>query len=451
MSDRDRADEVYAELLTRQGEQWVQPRVERTKRALDLLGDPQRAYRVVHLTGTNGKTSTARIVQSLLQTMGLRTALFTSPHLARFTERIVIDGEPVKDAAIADAWEEIAPIVRIVDDELKAAGDAPLTFFELLTVLAFVVAADAPVDVLVLEVGMGGSWDSTNAADGDVAVITPIDIDHADRLGGTIGEIAGVKAGIIKPGAIAVSAAQSPEAARALRARADLQGARLVTAGTDFGVEEATPAVGGQLVRLRSLAGAHAPVFLPLHGVHQAENAALAVAAVEALVGGGDLPLTGDVLEQGLAEVLSPGRLQLVGNAPTIVVDAAHNPHGARALAAALPVAFGERDWALVLGVLSDKDAAGIADALVPLATAVYVTTPDSDRAGDPDALADLVEERGGTAIVAPELDDALEQARVWAAADAENRGVVVAGSVVLAGEAIGLARRSGWLGEVVR
>ena len=218
MKDEARADAVYAALLTRQGEQWVQPRVERTRRVLELLDDPQRTYRVVHVTGTNGKTSTSRIIESLVRAHGLRTGLFTSPHLARFTERIMIDGEPIADAAVADAWDEIAPLVDLVDKELSAAGDVPLTFFELLTVLAFVAFADAPVDVAVIEVGMGGAWDSTNTADGDVAVFAPIDIDHADRLGDTIGEIATVKAGIIKRGAAAVSAPQVPEAESVLRA-----------------------------------------------------------------------------------------------------------------------------------------------------------------------------------------------------------------------------------------
>ena len=220
MSDRTRADAVYAALLTRQGEQWVQPRVERTRRVLELLGDPQSTYRVIHVTGTNGKTSTARIAESIVRAHGLRTGLFTIPHLERCTERVMIDGEPIDDALIADAWDEITPFVDLVDGELAATGDAPLTFFELLTVLAFVAFADAPVDVAVIEVGMGGSWDSTNTADGDVAVFAPIDLDHADKLGETVAEIATVKSGIIKPGAAAVSAEQAPEALAVLQAAA---------------------------------------------------------------------------------------------------------------------------------------------------------------------------------------------------------------------------------------
>ena len=236
MNDAGRADAVYSALLTRQGEAWVQPRVERTRRVLELLGDPQHSYRVVHVTGTNGKTSTSRMIESIVRAHGLRTGLFTSPHLQRFTERIMIDGAPIADGAVADAWDDIAPIVDLVDAELTAAGDAPLTFFELLTVLAFAAFADAPIDVAVVEVGMGGSWDSTNAADGDVAVLTPIDIDHADRLGNTVAEIASVKAGIIKADAAVVSARQRPEAVAAIRTQAVAQNATVAFEGTEFAV-----------------------------------------------------------------------------------------------------------------------------------------------------------------------------------------------------------------------
>ncbi|HAN23324.1 MAG TPA: dihydrofolate synthase, partial [Microbacterium ginsengisoli] len=256
--DTARADAVYAALLQRQGEQWVQPRIERTRRVLEYLDDPQRTYRVVHVTGTNGKTSTSRIAESLLRSLGLRTGLFTSPHLERFTERIMIDGEPIADAHVADAWEEIAPFVDLVDAELQAAGDARLTFFELLTVLAFVAFADAPVDVAVIEVGMGGSWDSTNTADGDVAVIAPVGLDHADRLGSTVEAIAEVKAGIIKPGAAVVSAAQTPGVAAVLRAAAERHGATISFADEEFAVTAASLAVGGQVVTVRGLAGTYA-------------------------------------------------------------------------------------------------------------------------------------------------------------------------------------------------
>lgn len=444
MTDQARADAVYAALLQRQGEQWVQPRVERTRRVLELLDDPQRTYRVVHVTGTNGKTSTSRMIETMVRAHGLRTGLFTSPHLERFTERIMIDGEPIADAAVADAWSEIEPFVDLVDAELTSAGDAPLTFFELLTVLAFVAFADAPVDVAVVEVGMGGSWDSTNTADGDVAVIAPIDLDHADRLGDTIGEIAEVKAGIIKPGAVAVSAAQHPDAAAALRARASDVGAALAFAGADFALESHSLAVGGQQVTVRGRIGSYTELYLPLYGTHQAENAALAIAAVEALLGSDDRPLHADVVGDGLGIVTSPGRLQLLGVAPTVLVDSAHNPHGARALVAALGESFDFDEWGVVLGVLADKDAAGIVDALAPVAAHVFATAPDSERAAEATVVADLAEARGVTVTEHRDLDEAAEAAREWAA-DGERRAVVIAGSVLLAGEAIALSQALDW------
>ena len=444
MSDVERADAVYETLLSRAGERWVQPRKERTARVLALLDDPQRTYRVVHITGTNGKTSTARMIESLLRSHGLRTGLFTSPHLERFTERIMIDGEPIADAAVADAWDEIEPFVGIVDAELEAAGDAPLTFFELLTVLAFLAAADAPVDVLVLEVGMGGSWDSTNTADGDVAVFTPIDLDHADRLGDTLEKIAEVKAGIIKDGAAVVSAQQQPAAAAVLRRVAAEHDATIAFEGEEFGLADQRLAVGGQLLTIRGLAGQYVDEYLPQYGAHQGHNAALAVAAVEALIGGAAQAIAGDILAEGLQNATSPGRLQLLGIAPTVVVDAAHNPHGAQALAQSLDDSFDFDEWGLVLGVLADKDAAGIVDRLLPAVTEVFATAPDSERANDADAIADLVEERGRRASVHPTLSEAADAAREWAAAS-DRRAVVIAGSVVLAGEAIVLSEQEDW------
>lgn len=440
MSDRDRADAVYAALLTRQGEQWVQPRVERTRRVLELLADPQRTYRVIHVTGTNGKTSTSRMIESLVRSTGLRTGLFTSPHLVRFTERIMVDGEPVSDAAVADAWDEIQPFVDLVDAELSAAGDAALTFFELLTVLGFVVFADAPVDVLVLEVGMGGAWDSTNTADGDVAVFAPIALDHADRLGSTIREIATVKSGIVKDGAAVVSARQDPEAAAVLRAAAAARGATIAFEGEEFGLSSQRLAVGGQLISVRGLSGTFDEQYLPLYGFHQGANAALAVAAVESLFG----TVSADVVTDGLAQATSPGRLQLVGSHPIVVADAAHNPHGAQALVSGLRETFDVDEWGVVVGVLGDKDAAGIVDALAPVAARVFATAPESERASDPDLIADLAEARGATVSVHPGLDDAAEAAREWAAAS-DRRAVVIAGSVVLAGEALRLSEAEDW------
>lgn len=442
--DRRRADAVYETLLGRAGERWVQPRKERTARILALLDDPQKTYRVVHITGTNGKTSTARMIESLLRAHGLRTGSFTSPHLERFTERIMIDGEPIDDAAVADAWDEIEPFAAIVDAELESTGEEPLTFFELLTVLAFVAVADAPVDVLVLEVGMGGEWDSTNTADGDVAVFAPIDIDHADRLGSTIAEIATVKAGIIKDGAAVVSAQQAEAAAEVLRRVAAEHGATIVFEGEEFGLVEQKLAVGGQLITIRGLAGEYVEEYLPQYGAHQGHNAALAVAAVEALIGGAQRRIAGDIVSEGLQAATSPGRLQLLGISPTVIVDAAHNPHGAAALAQAMGDSFDFDEWGVVLGILADKDAAGIVARLAPVAAHVFATAPESERASDADTIADLVEAAGRRASVHPTLADAADAAREWASSS-DRRAIVIAGSVVLAGEAIALAEDEDW------
>lgn len=446
MTDTDvqRADAVYEKLLARAGEAWVEPRLERTARLLTYLDDPQRTYRVVHVTGTNGKTSTARIIESLIRAHGLRTGLFTSPHLVRFTERILIDGEPIADDAVADAWDDIESFVPLVDAELEADGQNPLTFFELLTVLAFVACADAPVDVLVLEVGMGGAWDATNTADGDVAVIAPIDIDHADRLGNTREEIAEVKAGIIKPGADVVSARQDPSVAAVLRRVAAEKGATIAFEGDEFALTDDALAVGGQLVTIRGLAGEYDEEYLPLYGRHQGANAALALAAVEALIGGGEQKIADDVRTQGFAEVASPGRLQLVGTEPTVIVDAAHNPHGARALVSALQEAFDFEEWGVVLGVMADKDIPGLIEALSPVTTHLFATQSGSDRSASADEVADAAEELGMRPTVHADIADATDAAREWAASG-EKRGVVVAGSIVLGGEAIALARVDGW------
>lgn len=448
MSDEfdEAAREVYAELLARVGEAAPRPRLEPTRRACELLGDPQRSAPVIHLTGTNGKTSTARMVESLLRAAGLRTGLLTSPHLRRVNERIVLDGEPVSNEALVRNWADIAPHLAMVDAELAAAGEEQLTYFESLTVLAFAIFADAPVDVMVLEVGMGGEWDSTNVADGEVAVFTPIALDHVDRLGRTVAEIARTKAGIIKPAASVVTAMQSIEALDEIREAARLDEASVAVEAVDFAVESTTVAVGGQQVTIRGRAGEYRDVFLPLYGDHQAQNAAVAVAAVESFLGDGSRALDPDIVVEGFAQVTSPGRLQLVGIEPSVLVDAAHNPHGARALANALAEYFDFDEIAVVLGVLGDKDAHGIVEELAPIATRFVVTASGSDRAVPADDLADTVRGVvGGDAVaVVDRLPDALDEARAWAA-DGPRRAVLVTGSITLVGEAIALAAEGGW------
>jgi len=443
---REAADAVYEELLARIGEAAPQPRLEATRRAVELLGDPQRAAPVVHITGTNGKTSTSRMIASLLTATGLRTGLLTSPHLVRVTERIQIDGRPVSDELFVRNWEDIRPYLLMVDAELIANDEAPLSFFEALTVLAFAVFADAPVDVMVLEVGMGGEWDSTNVADGQVAVFTPIALDHVERLGRTVAEIARTKAGIIKPAASVVTAIQPIEALDELRAAAEQDEAGVAVERVDFALEATTVAVGGQLIDVRGRAGEYRGLYLPLYGDHQAQNAAVAIAAVESFLGDGTVPLDPDVVAEGLATTTSPGRLQLIGTEPTVIVDAAHNPHGAAALAAAITEYFDFDEITVVLGILREKDAHGIVAELAPFANQFFVTTSASDRARPAEELAELVAGVAPSdtvfAFSDPEL--AFASARDWAAA-APRRAVVVTGSIVLVGEAIAAAEAEGW------
>lgn len=443
---QEAADQVYRELLERVGEANIRPRLEPTRRAAELLGDPQRSAPVVHITGTNGKTSTSRMIESLLRATGLRPGLLTSPHLVRLNERIVIDGIPITNEALARNWDDIAPYLLIVDTELIAADEEPLTFFEALTVLAFAAFADAPVDVIVLEVGMGGEWDSTNVADGQVAVFTPIALDHTARLGNTVQEIARTKAGIIKPSATVVTAMQSIEALDELTAAAHQFEASVAVERRDFAVESTTVAVGGQLVDLRGRAGRYEGVYLPLYGDHQAQNAAVAVAAVESFLGDGTRALDRDVVVEGLGSVTSPGRLQLIGIEPTVLVDAAHNPHGASALRDALTEYFDFDEWTFVIGVLADKDAHGIIAELAPIAERFHVTRSTSDRAIGVDELASIVltESHEDATYQYGTLEQALDAARAWAA-ESPRRAVVVTGSITLVGDAIQLAEREGW------
>jgi dihydrofolate synthase/folylpolyglutamate synthase len=438
------ADEVYAELLARIGESNPQPRLEPTRRAVEMLGDPHRAYPVIHIAGTNGKTSTSRITESLLRAYGLKTGLLTSPHLTRVNERIVIDGQPISNRALVENWADIRPYLLLIDAELTAAGDAELTFFEALTVLAFASFADAPVDVAVIEVGMGGAWDSTNVADGQVAVFTPIALDHTQRLGNTVAAIAKTKSGIVKPVANVVSAIQTADALGELQRASELTESTLVVQGADFALESTTVAVGGQVISVKGLAASYPDLFLPMFGDHQAQNATLAIAAVESFLGGGSQPLVGDVLAEGLATATSPGRLQIVGTEPTVLVDAAHNPHGAAALAAAIGSYFTFDEVAVVIGVVQDKDADGIVAALAPVATRFYVTQSESDRAVAADDLAYIVREYTEEVYTDESAETALEAAREWAQ-QGEKRAVLVTGSITLVGDAIALATAGRW------
>jgi dihydrofolate synthase/folylpolyglutamate synthase len=427
---------VLAALAARTPEHDLRPSLARIARLVDLLGSPQHAAPVVHVTGTNGKTTTTRLVDTLLRAFGLRTGRFTSPHLQSVTERIALDGRPVDPGRFVAAYDDVAPFAALVDAE----GPVPVSYFEMLTAMAFATFADAPVDVAVLEVGMGGRWDATNVADGKVAVVTPVSIDHTRFLGDTVGEIAAEKAGIIKPGAVAVLSTQPPEAARVLEQAAAAVGATVVREGVDFGVADRLLAVGGQQLRLAGLGGEYEDVFLPLHGAHQARNAVTALAAVESFLGGGRAPLDADVVRAAFAQATSPGRLEVVRSSPTILVDAAHNPAGAQATAQALREEFTFTRLVGVLAVFADKDVEGILEAFEPVLTEVVVTRARSDRAMPVDELADIAEGIFGVdRVTAVEgLDAAIDEAVRRAETDGElsGAGVVVTGSITTVAQA---------------
>jgi dihydrofolate synthase/folylpolyglutamate synthase len=432
--------DLWRTLESRWPENRIEPSLNRIRALMDLLGSPQAAVPVIHITGTNGKTSTARMVESLLRAFGLRTGLFTSPHLQDARERIRFDGEPIEAERLLDLWGELAPYVDLVD--ARDPEGIALSYFEVLTALAFAAFADAPVDVAIVEVGLGGSWDSTNVADGSVAVVTPIGLDHRDYLGDTIEQIAAEKSGIIKPASVAVLAQQELAAAEVLIARAAEVGATVAREGLEFGVGSRELAVGGQVLSLTGLAGQYDEVFLPLFGEHQAHNAAVALATVEAFLGGVGA-LDADLVRQGFASVTSPGRLEVVRRGPAIVLDAAHNPHGGRALAAALSDSFDFTSLVGVVGMLSDKDAVGFLEALAPVLDRVVLTEPRSPRATPAEELARVAEDLFGAdrVFVEPDLPDAIDRAVALAeeAGEYGGGGILIAGSVVLAGQARGL------------
>jgi dihydrofolate synthase/folylpolyglutamate synthase len=407
---------------------------------LDLLGSPQLAYPSVHLTGTNGKTSTARMVDALLRAAGLRPGRYTSPHLQSLTERVTIDGVALSEERFGEVFDEIAPYVQLVDER----SENPMTFFEVLTALAFAAFADAPVDAAVLEVGLGGRWDATNVVQAGTCVVLPVGLDHVALLGPTLADIAAEKAGIVHEGATVVLAQQPPEAARVLLEHCAAVGATVAREGLEFGVVDRRTAVGGQLVDLQGLAARYDEVFLPLHGAHQAANAAAALAAVEAFLGGGGLDA--DLVREGFARVDSPGRLEVVRTSPTVLLDAAHNPAGMAATVAALGDAFAFTSLVAVVACLADKDVEGMLEALEPAVTSVVVTENASPRRMPVDALHALAVEVFGEDRVAVEdrLDDAIDTAVAAAESEAAygGAGVLVTGSVVTVGEARTLLSR---------
>ncbi|HNM84496.1 MAG: folylpolyglutamate synthase/dihydrofolate synthase family protein [Mycobacterium sp.] len=462
MTTEPTPDEIAALLQVEHllDQRWPETRIEpstvRIAALMELLGNPQLTYPCIHIAGTNGKTSVARMVDALLTAFSRRTGRTTSPHLQSAVERIAIDGKPISPAVYVDTYREIEPFVELVDAQSEADGGPRLSKFEVVTAMAFAAFADAPVDVGVIEVGLGGRWDATNVVDAPVVVITPIGLDHADYLGTDLAAIAAEKAGIIKKqpeepvpsghdlSTVAVVALQAPEAMEVILAQTVTADAVVAREGSEFAVLSRRTAIGGQVLELQGLGGVYSEVFLPLHGEHQAHNAAVALAAVEAFFGAGaDRQLDVDTVRAGFAAVASPGRLERMRSAPTVFVDAAHNPAGAAALARALGDEFDFRFLVGVVGVMADKDAAGILSALEPVFDQVVVTQNGSPRAMDLAELALLAEQRFGQDRVATaaSLADAIETAtalveEAGAQEGLSGAGMVITGSVVTAGAA---------------
>ncbi|MFC0553416.1 bifunctional folylpolyglutamate synthase/dihydrofolate synthase [Planotetraspora thailandica] len=416
------------------GVEWdFDPTLDRIRALMELLGDPQKAYPIIHIAGTNGKTSTARMTESLLRARNLRVGRYTSPHLATIRERISVDGEPLSEERFTEVYEDIAPYLELID-----AKAGRISFFETLTAMAFAAFADAPVDVAVIETGMGGTWDATNVGDGTVAVITPISLDHTDRLGPDVETISKEKAGIIKPGSTTILTQQPLPAAEVLVRRAADVGATVAREGLEFGVLHRELGMGGQLLQLKGLKGVYEDVFLPLYGAHHASNAVAALAAVEAL-SAGDEPLGDDLVKQAFAEVTSPGRLEVVRRGPTVLIDAAHNPGGMEATLDALSESFQFTRLIAVVASMGDKDVDAILELLEPVVEELVVTRNSSPRSLEPEDLADRAAGVFGAerVHVAERLDDAIDQAIALAdQGDEFGSGVLITGSVVTAGDA---------------
>lgn len=433
--------DLVATLTSRWPENRVAPSLSRVSALMDLLGNPQSAVPVIQVAGTNGKGSTSIMIDTILRAAGLRVGRFASPHLSDARERINIDGEPLSEERFAEVWEDIAPFVAMVDEQKLDGVD--MTFFEVITGMAYAAFADAPVDVAVVEVGLGGRWDATSVVTPQVSVVCPVALDHTHILGNKIAEVAAEKAGIIKPGSVAVLAGQETDAAKVLLARAVEVGAQVRVEGPDFSLLERQVAVGGQLLRIDTAGGPVSDLFLPLFGEHMARNAALAVAAVESFLGG--KPVNPEILTEGLGAVEAPARTELVRTSPSIVIDTAHNPHAARATLAAVEESFGFTPLIGVVAMMADKDPEAVLQLFETQMDQVVITrTSNSPRALSVDDLYSLAEEiwPPGKVHRADRMGDALELATALADAAGTHSGILVAGSLIAAGEARDLLKR---------
>jgi dihydrofolate synthase / folylpolyglutamate synthase len=438
--DQARIEAIEAALLKRWPETRIEPTLERIAALVDILGSPQLTYPTIHIGGTNGKTSTSRMIDSLLFEMGLRTGRFTSPHLESFLERIAINGEPISAAELIYSYNDIAAYLDLMDQKFSH----PISFFEAITALAFVAFAEHPIDIGVIEVGMGGQWDATNVVDPDVCVIMPIGLDHTEYLGETLTEIAQTKAGIIKEGGFVILAQQEPESAVELLKQAAAVGADVAREGLEYSVLARSVAVGGQLVTIQGIKEIYTDIYLPLHGKHQASNAAAALVAVEAFFGDQDLDM--EAVRAGFAQVQSPGRCEVVHRNPTIILDAAHNPHGAAAIAQTLQSEFTFDEVIGIFAPMADKDVPGILLELEQIMDYIIVTGNSSPRAMQISELEKMAQEFFGAdrVFAADSLSSGIEKAMADAnrPLSEDSIGILITGSVVSVGEARKIIRK---------
>ncbi|MFM7351300.1 MAG: bifunctional folylpolyglutamate synthase/dihydrofolate synthase [Actinomycetota bacterium] len=439
---KNKIDEIEQALLNRWPETRINPTLERIALLADLLGSPQLSYPTIHIAGTNGKTTTTRLIDSLCFELGLRTGRFTSPHLESFLERISINGEPISEAAMIATYEDVAPYFQLVDERMSHR----LSFFEAITGLSFVAFAEHPVDVGIFECGMGGEWDSTNVINAKVSVVTPIGLDHTQYLGDTLTAIATTKSGIIKPGSFAVLARQELDPAQVLMRKCAEVEAIPIREGVEYQVSNRSLAVGGQLISIRGVYGDYEELFLPLHGEHQASNAATALAAVEVFAG--EKKLDEELVRSAFAKASSPGRCEIVHRSPTVIIDAAHNPHGAKSLRKTIENEF---DFDSVIGIfapMGDKDTDGILEEFDAIMTTVIITKNSSHRAAPIDELATQAREIfGGERVLTKDslesaIDVAITQAKFEVEMNERSCAVLIAGSVISAGEARALIRK---------
>ncbi|WRS30067.1 folylpolyglutamate synthase/dihydrofolate synthase family protein [Actinomycetaceae bacterium MB13-C1-2] len=436
---------VYQDLITRTPEHDFDPTLDRVQQVLYILGDPQDAYPILHIAGTNGKTSTTRLSSALLSGFGLRVGAFTSPHLTSVRERIQVNGQPLSAREFLSAWQDVSPYIDMVDEKADEAGTPKISYFEALAITALAAFADIPVDAAVIEVGLGGRFDATNVVNSGVQVITPISFDHQKYLGNTIEEIAGEKAQIIKPGSIVVVSSQDPAALAVIEQRIQETDSIMRLQDRDWAVESRQPGVGGQMISVRTPAALYEELFIPLHGEHQAQNAAAALVAVEAIMGGKALPP--EVVEAGFLQARSPGRLEIVRRSPTVIVDAAHNPAGVAAMRTGLAEAFHLDYLVGVFSAMADKNIEAMLVEIEPAMDQIVLTQMQGARPIDIDDLTEIAvgvfgEDR---VHVKPDLADALEEAVKLMDAPSDpslQRAVVAFGSIMLAGDVTALFQR---------